>query len=155
MKWLLLFFFILIPNAVFGQDGGSGLVSCTGATGNNPCDFCDFITMVNNIVLWLFGVLASIAVLGLVIAGIRLVISAGNPAAMTAAKEMFSNIIIGFVIVLSAWLIVDTVIKTLVGENSEFGMWNQFDGDCGEIKSPTEATDFGNRQSNPGGQGGV
>ena len=131
MKWSLILLFLFIPQVIFGQETSPGLVTCTGAGGDNPCDFCDFVAMVNGIIQWSFGILATIAVLGLVIAGFRLVTSAGNPDAMSAAKNMFSNVIIGFVIVLSAWLIVDTLIKTLVGEDSEFGIWNEFStADC-------------------------
>jgi hypothetical protein len=124
----------LIPGVTFAAES-TGLVTCgfTDASGNfNSCDFCDFVVMVSNIVSWLFGFLVIVAVLMIVYAGIKLVISAGNPSAMTSAKSMITNVLIGFVIVLSAWLIVDTLLKALVDGDSGFGVWNQIEG-CGSI----------------------
>lgn len=131
MKWLLVLVFAVIavtsafPVVTFAVDP-AGLVTCEGVDANGiaDCNFCSFIQMVDVIVNWLFSVLVLIAVFLIVYAGFKLVVSAGNPSAMTDAKGMISNVIIGFVIILAAWLIVDTVLKALVAPDLEFGMWN-------------------------------
>jgi hypothetical protein len=48
-------------------------------------------------------------------AGVKLVTSGGNPGALQAAKDSFVNALIGLIIVFAAWLIVDTLMKALVG----------------------------------------
>lgn len=129
MKWLSALLFVLLPEMVFAQAGG--LVTCSGP----DCNICSFVAMINGLINWLFSFLVLAAVLALVIAGFRLVVSAGNEAAWTKAKEMVTNITIGFVIVLSAWLIVDTMMKAFIAPDSGFGMWNEIPaGSCGGIQ---------------------
>ncbi len=116
-------------NGPAGDPGG--LVPCSGL----DCNFCSLVTMVNRIVTLLFEVMVVIAVILIAIAGFKLVTSAGNVAAMESAKKMITNAMIGFVIVLSAWLIVDTVMKVMVtGEAFDAESWNRFQNDCGGIK---------------------
>lgn len=132
MKWSLLLVLFLLPTIAFGQEG---FVQCGY---ERMCNVCDLVLMVNNIITWMFGILALLAVMGLMVAGFRLVVSGGDVGAWTSAKQMFTNIIVGFVIVLAAWLIVDTIMKALLDPNLAdsqgvaFGMWNQLDGvNCG------------------------
>lgn len=117
---------IVSPTIVFAQDNDGGLVTCTGV-GSDPCTFCDVIQTGNNVIELLFEILIVAAIIMVVIAGLRLVTSQGNANAMEQAKSMLTNVIIGFVIVLSAWLIVDTIFKMLVGDNQNFGIWNNLD----------------------------
>jgi len=141
MKWMLALLFVLVPNIVFGQDTG-GLVKCSGP----DCNLCTLVTMTNEILQWVMGVLISLAVLGLMYAGIKLVTSGGDTSAWTSAKNMFTNIIIGFVIVLSAWLIVDTLLKMVLTDEiqTKYGPWHQIDGaQCGGINEPSETATTG------------
>lgn len=69
----------------------------------------------------LFAVLA-------VWAGFGLVTSGGNPTALTDAKSRFTNAFIGLLIVLSAWLLVDTLMRGLLGGEGEirgYGPWSE------------------------------
>ena len=137
MMWLVAFLVSTVPSFVFAQDP-EGLVTCSGP----DCDMCDFVGMINGLVDWLFGFLVLAAVLGLMISGFKLVISAGNESAWTAAKSMVTSIIIGFVIVLSAWLIVDTIMKAFLAPESGFGMWNEIPaGQWGGIAIPGTETE--------------
>lgn len=137
MKGFLLVMILLLPQLALGADPG-GLVTCTGA----DCNLCTFILMVGVIINWLFGFLVLAAVLVLVFAGFKLVVSAGNPSAMEDAKKMATNVVIGLVIVMSAWLIVDTMMKALLDPNLEdgsgkkFGPWNELSegAQCGGSK---------------------
>ena len=94
-----------------GSSGGAGgLVPCSGT----DCTTCDVISLGNNVVQWLIGILFVIFALLAAYAGFELVTSGGNPAAKTSAKKKLTNAIIGFIIVLAAWLIVDTFMRTLL-----------------------------------------
>lgn len=86
-----------------------GLVTCNGP----DCNWQALIGMVDSIITWLVGFLAIIAVIVLVITGFQLVTSGGNSEAASAAKTRFTNVVVGFIIVLAAWLIVDTLLATL------------------------------------------
>ncbi len=106
--WLatkLLVVLVFIPNLTQAQ----GFVPCSGAT----CSACDFVMMANTIIDWLIGVLlVGFGVLA-VIAGFKLVTSAGNPSALKDAKESFVSAFIGLLIILGAWIAVDTLIRGL------------------------------------------
>jgi len=101
-----------LPLVVGAQD--SGLVPC--GYGGDLCDTSDAVAFVNNLISFLIQMLGVIAVIALVITGFKLVLSAGNESEWTAAKERFTNIVIGIVIILAAWLIVDTIMSALTGE---------------------------------------
>lgn len=105
---LFVFGILLVPVVASAQDG---LVTCEGP----DCDWNALIEMINRIVAWLVMFLSIIAVIVMVIAGFRMVTSGGDVAAWTAAKQMFTNVVIGLIIVLAAWLIVDTLLATLTG----------------------------------------
>lgn len=101
-----------------------GLVPCTGAPGDE-CQACKAVDLINNVVTWLVGILSIIIVLVIVYAGLKLVTSAGNPAAKQSAKSVMTNAIIGYVIVLGAWLFVDYGMKALFSTGDPvFGVWN-------------------------------
>jgi hypothetical protein len=126
---LLIGILFLAPFAASAQDP-SGLVTCSGP----DCNFCSLVSMVNVLTDWLFGFLVLAAVLVLMIAGFKLVVSSGNPGAMSDAKSMATNVIIGFVLVMAGWLIVDTIIKALVVPGSEFASWDEIQGaQCGGV----------------------
>lgn len=63
-------------------------------------------------------------------AGFLFIMSATNPESRSKAKGMLLNAAIGMLIVLSAWLMVDFVMKTLYNPNSSgWGPWNSILGD--------------------------
>ena len=139
----------------------SGFVPCSGIT----CSPCDLVVLFNTVLKWfmtmaflLFAVLA-------ILAGFKLISSGGNSGALKEAKGSFTNAFIGLLIILSAWLIVDTLLRKLLpsgnGEISGYGPWasvqcaNQvgasvtasyIDGDTpyvpGQIMSPAEAVPY-------------
>jgi hypothetical protein len=140
MKHILLFGMMVglmfAPMTMISVDGlsvlsadAAGLVPCDGSA-ENPCNACAFTLMANNLIQFLFTLLTLGAVLMIVYAGFQMVVSQGDPGAWSKAKGMLTSIIIGFIIILSAWLVVDTVIKTLVDSSTGLGMWNQLDGSC-------------------------
>ncbi len=74
-----------------------------------------------------FGVL--IFLLVIVFAGILWILTPTNPENHSQAKKVLTNAVIGLLIILSAWLIVDFVMKILYsgtdGQQGVFGPWNE------------------------------
>jgi hypothetical protein len=108
----------------------AGLVPCTGvdvAGGMTipTCQACDLVTLINNVVTWLVGVLSIIFAIIFVVAGYRMVASGGNVSEKQAAQKMITNAFIGFVLVLAGWLLTDLVMKMLLGGSDigTFGPW--------------------------------
>jgi len=104
----------------------AGLVPC-GGPDEPACQACYFVELLTGLLDWLVGILAIVFALIVVTAGFKLVTSAGNTSAKETAKSMISNAIIGFTIVLAAWLLVDLGMKMLVsdeGSEVKLGVWN-------------------------------
>lgn len=119
---LVLLSILVTPDTVSAQ----GLVpACSG----NSCGTCDLIVMANSIVSWLITMLAVVFAALMVVAGFGLVTSGGNQSALDAAKSKFTNGIVGFIIVLAAYLIVDTFMAALLrsngGSSTGFGPWSE------------------------------
>lgn len=104
----VLFFVPLITGA---QSSDSGLVPC--GYGDDMCTTEDAVDFANGLIEFLISMLGVIAVIALVYAGFRMVISRGDTGAWRKAKDMFTNIVIGIIIILAAWLVVDTILKGL------------------------------------------
>lgn len=123
-----------------------GFVSCEG----NSCRVCDLVSLINLIVKFFFGLVGLIFAILLMVSGFGLVTSGGNTSAVSAAKSKFQNAIIGLIIVMAAWLIVDTVMRGLLqggtGEISGFGPWSEVE--CAEQNTAVQAIPTG-----PGGGG--
>ncbi|MEM9336536.1 MAG: pilin [Patescibacteria group bacterium] len=118
---LIVFTFLLIPNAeLFAQ---AGLVPCSGVPGDE-CQSCRLVQLVNNIVNFFVAIVSVIAGIVIVVSGFRLVMSGGNVTEYKKARQMLSNAIIGLIILLAGWLIVDTVVRLLFNTGG-FGPWNQ------------------------------
>jgi hypothetical protein len=107
----LSFLLVMVTSLVLGNSFASaqGFIVCEGTS----CSACDFVRMVNLIINWLITVLIMVFAVRMVFAGFGLVMSQGNSDAMTKAKEGMISSVIGLIIILSAWLIVDTLIRGL------------------------------------------
>ena len=101
----------------------AGLVPCSGLD-CKPCDlFVGFVNVINFLVFTITPIAAAIMA---VIAGFILIFG-GSETAKTMGKKMLTNTVIGLVIVLCSWLIVNTIIRAIgrgVGGWSPAG-WNQ------------------------------
>lgn len=117
---LLIFGALFSPTPVSAQ----GLAQLAGCTGPD-CGTCQVINLANGIIMWLIGFIFLLFALLLVRAGVNLVTSGGNPGALQAAKDNFINAIIGFIIILAAWLIVDTVMRALISDRSGALVWSE------------------------------
>jgi hypothetical protein len=79
------------------------------------------------LISWVIGIIFVIFAVLLVVAGFQLVTSAGNQSAQQSAKEKFINALIGIIIVLAAWLLVDTLMRAVLPEDTGviegWGFW--------------------------------
>ena len=120
---------LVIPTLGFAQSPETGgIVPCNGP----ECQACHFIQLGNNLLRWTIGVMASVIALVFVFGGLKMVMSAGDTHAVSEARGMMTNAIIGFVILLAAWLIVDTVLKNIVDRSNNdvsqrLGTWYQIE----------------------------
>ncbi len=91
----------------------SGVEAAKGA--NVPSELLGNGGVVTTIINTLLFVVGFLSVVMLIIGGIRYVISGGNSAAVTAAKNTILYAIVGLIIALFAYAIVNFVIGSLTG----------------------------------------
>lgn len=87
-----------------------------------PCGFGGVLAIIQNGINFLISIAIIFFVILLTWAGILYIFSSTNPESRSTANKMLTNAVIGMMIILSAWLIVDFVMKTLYG--GQFGPWN-------------------------------
>jgi hypothetical protein len=109
---------LVVPEV--GSAQGPGLAQLAQCSGTD-CTACNVVHLANGVIKWLIGFLFVVFAVLVAIAGVRLVISGGNSRALDDAKDTFINAIIGFIIILSAWLIVDTIMRGLIGNEGRLG----------------------------------
>ena len=112
-----------------GSDvGKGGLVKCGTERDKdnnitNPCGFNDVLTLINTIVKFiLFNLALPIAAIMFAYAGFELVTSGGSTEKKSKAKEIFTNVAIGLIVIAVAFLIIQTILS-IVGYDQS---WNWF-----------------------------
>lgn len=129
VKYALVISVLLTPLGVMAQTpfvpdciktDGSGKLTGT-------CKVSDFLTMLANIYNWLLGIAGLVAMVFLIWGGLRMMywsFMENAPAELEAAKFTITRAITGIVIVLVAFLLVNTVLS-LLGSTKTIGQWLQ------------------------------
>ena len=120
---LFLVLLFLLPAGAYAADPSTPLwksISCQEDP--TDCEYCHVVQAANYISMFLIYLASIIAVLMFVYAGSILIISGGNSAKRDRAKEIFQRVIIGFIIAIAAFFIIDMILKAFIGERA--GPWN-------------------------------
>lgn len=96
---------------------------CTGDNAATKCGICDVAQLGQNILNTGIYIAVFFSAIMFAWAGWKAVTSGGDSHAYGEAKGIFVNVLIGLIIILAAWLIIDTLMKTLTGD--KFGPWNK------------------------------
>lgn len=117
---IILFSLILLPYISLAQSTGgtaldySGLVKCDGVVDPNesgrnvPCNFYNLIVIINKLINWAFTL--SLPVVAGMFAYAGYLHLTGVEADIKRSRTMMKNAIIGFIISLTAWFIVTTLV---------------------------------------------
>ena len=100
----------------------AGLVPC-GGPGEDPCQTCHVVQLISLVVQYLVMILGVVVAILIMVSGIRLAVSVGDAGAKTKAKSMISSLLIGYVIVLAGWLLIDLGLRALL-DSATYGVWN-------------------------------
>ena len=90
------------------------LVVCGTAKYNHDCSFADLITVAQHLIQDLVILSTLLATAVFAYAGFKLLTSGGDPGALKEAKGILFKVIIGYLWILSAWLIVYTITTALL-----------------------------------------
>lgn len=106
---LVLLVFLLFANFSHAE----GLVNCAG--GANNCQISDLILTIIHLINYLYGLAGLIAMGFIVWAGWGLMNAGGNEEKITGSKEILSNAIIGFFLVLVSFVLINAIVGLLGG----------------------------------------
>lgn len=115
------------------QTNTSALVQC--GLSSNPliatgCQACHLAQLIQNIINFAIGLSIPIAAALFAYAGVLLFTSADNPGRRDQAKKIFKNAFIGFLIAITGWLVINTVLHVLLGQGKVFSGGNWFTIQC-------------------------
>ncbi len=104
---------LILPTIVLAQ-----LVPCT-----DNCGFDDLIKIGQNLLTFMIGLGIIISAVMFAYAGWLFFSGGGSTDKIAKGKGIFGSVVIGLIILLVAWLLIDTLLKTLTGEGfSERGV---------------------------------
>ena len=115
----LLIGFLVVTAPVYAV----GIVPC-GGTDQPECRACDLVQLGSKLIGWFIAISASTIALTFAWGGMKMVMSGGDMGAVSSARAIMTNSIIGLIIILGSWLIVDTMLKLFLNDQS-YGVWNE------------------------------
>jgi len=123
----ILIFTFLIFNFV----EAAGLVPC-GGTEQDSCTWCHFGQLAINIINFMMYLIFPLATVMIVVGGIFIMTSGSSSARFSKGKEIITAAVIGILIALLSWIIIDTIIQTItVGFQGIVGTpWNKINLGC-------------------------
>jgi hypothetical protein len=89
-----------------------------------PCDYGGILQLVQNLMNAGIAIGIIAFVLVTVWAGISFMTNPTNPEARSQARAMLINVVVGMIIVLASWLVVDFIMKVIYNDGSQYGPWN-------------------------------
>ncbi len=122
------FFFLFVLFVPFSTGAQTNpLVPCSG----DDCGTCQIVQLANNVTDIIIVLAVGISVIIFIYAGWLMLSSAGNAAQVKKGKGVMTNVLIGLIIILTAWLVIDVMLKSLLPNGEvQFGTnspmpWNQ------------------------------
>ncbi len=101
--------------------GAAGLVPCNGP----DCTICHLGQLAQNILNFLIYTGVVLCVFVIIWAGFLYLTDGGKTGKATKAKSMFFKVVVGLILMLSAWLIVDLIIRFMVNPSKLGGPWQK------------------------------
>ncbi len=99
---------VLLPVYVALAEDSSGGI-------RNPLGDTKISDILTNIIQWLLGLVAMLALLALIVGGVRIMTAFGNEQQVAAGKKIILWAIIGLAVVLGAYAIITLISSTILG----------------------------------------
>ena len=119
VTWLAGTFFVFSPALAFAAGLPERIVTCNGV----DCDVCDIAIVAQNVLNTAIFILVALSAVLFAWAGWKMLIAQGDTESYSAGKRIFGNVVLGLVIILMGWIVIDTLMRTMLG--SDFGPWNK------------------------------
>lgn len=122
---LLLFLLVSAAPTLVSADGDDkSLVQCSQEldrrTGEfvEECDFDELVALIRRVINYLIIIAVPVSAAVFAYAGIKYMTAAGDTGKMAEARRIFTKVILGFVVMLSAWLVVFAITSALLEDSS-------------------------------------
>lgn len=124
------FLIIATPVSTFAQGGFKQIVpsNCSGAGAAENCGFCDLAELAQNVLNDAVYLAVFFSAILFAWAGFKMLTNNGNMHQISEARQIFTDVAIGLVIILAGWLVVDTLMRILVGGQIGSFPWNKICG---------------------------
>ncbi len=106
--WAFLITVIVSPSPTIAQCPQEGCPEGTSCTIFNEC--LNLSGFIDAIITWGMGIIATLCVLMLIVAGFQYITSAGNPEAVESAKKTIQYAIGGLILLAMAYIIIDLLV---------------------------------------------
>jgi hypothetical protein len=117
--WLASTFFVLSPALALAAGLPTQIVTCTGVN----CSVCDLATVAQNVLNTGIFIMVFLSAVLFAWAGWEMLTAQGSTEKYSHAKSIFGNVVLGLVIILAGWIVIDTLMRAMLG--SSFGPWNK------------------------------
>jgi hypothetical protein len=114
---VLLILLLTLPLLAFGASLPGKIVPCSGP----DCTVCHIADLANNVLNAGIYVAVFLSAILIAWAGWKYLTNVANAGAHEKAREIFTNVIVGLIIILGGWLVIDTIMRTLTTNKT----WNR------------------------------
>ena len=116
---LYFIFSLLVVNAA--------LVPCGTSANPTACNWCHLMQVIKNIIDLLMSIVFPLAAVMIVIGGITIATAGGSTERVAKGRQIVTAAVIGILIALLSWLIIDTIIKVVATNwgSLKIGPWNK------------------------------
>jgi len=97
----------------------AGLVPCAPG----KCTWCDLMQLIKNVIDFLMYLVVPLSVVMIIVGGIMIMTAAGSTERVFKGRKIVTTAVVGLLIALLSWIIIDTIIKVIAG--GSFGPWNK------------------------------
>lgn len=113
---------MFVPTIAVAAGIPEKIVTCSGV----DCTCADLTQVAQNVINASIFIAVFLSAILFAWAGWKMISgkSVGSHSAIDEGKEVLWNVVIGLVIIISSWLIVDTIVKTITANGAVKGIWN-------------------------------
>ncbi len=129
-KILAIIIIVFLGTVFVFQFTNAALVPCGLSAGTAaeraPCTVCDIFKLISNVInFFFFTFTPSVATLLYLWAGFWILLGGTDPGKVTTGRTIMKNTTYGLLIIFSAWMITNTVLKSIAGDQLFAQDWNK------------------------------
>ena len=119
VQWFVVVLIVIAiaPSIALGASMPAKIVPCTGVN----CTVCNIAELAQNVLNTGIFIAVFLSAVLFAWAGFKYLSAAGSDGQVKEARGIFLNVLIGLLIILAAWLVVDALMATMTGSH----LWNK------------------------------